>query len=153
VPGGYYVVALIETRTSEADTLYKLKQVNITDMETEEAKTRLIALRDQLESCDTLAADVAELDGVGQADMGELKASELNPQLIGILESTDVGSLSDPVDRPNGAASIMVCSREATGSGIPTRDEIEDRLMDQQLAQASRRALRDINRKATIVVR
>jgi len=29
VPGGYYVVALIETRTSEADTLYKLKQVRI----------------------------------------------------------------------------------------------------------------------------
>jgi len=153
VPGGYYVVALIETRTSEADTLYKLKQVNITDVETEEAKTRLIALRDELTSCETLVEDVAEIDGVNQADMGELKASELNPQLIGILESTDVGSMSDPVDRPNGAASIMVCSREATGSGIPTRDEIENRLMDQQLAQASRRALRDINRKATIVVR
>ena len=153
VPGGYYVVALIETRTSEADTLYKLKQVNITDVETEEAKTRLIALRDELTSCETLVEDVAEIDGVNQADMGELKASELNPQLIGILESTDVGSISDPVDRPNGAASIMVCSREATGSGIPTRDEIENRLMDQQLAQASRRALRDINRKATIVVR
>lgn len=153
VPGGYYVMALLEKKVSEADTLYELKQVNILDVETEEAKTRLIELRDVLKSCDTLSEDVKAHDGVKQADMGELRASELNPQLIGVLESTDIGSLSDPIERPNGAASIMVCSREATGSGIPTRDEIENRLMDQQLAQASRRALRDLNRKATIVVR
>jgi peptidyl-prolyl cis-trans isomerase SurA len=85
--------------------------------------------------------------------MGQLKASELNEQLIETLANTEVGTISDPIERPNGAVSIMVCEREATGSDIPTRDAIEDRLIDQQLAQASRRALRDIRRKATIVVR
>ena len=153
VPGGYYVVALIEKKTSKADTLYKLKQVNILDVEPEDAKNRLIALRDTLTSCDTLSDDVSKLDGVAQADMGELKASELAPQIIETLEKTDVGALSDPIERPNGAASILVCSRQATGADIPTRDDVENRLMDQQLAQASRRALRDIRRQATIVVR
>ena len=38
----------------------------------------------------------------------------------------------------------MVCERQTTGSDIPTRDQIEDRLLDQQLAQASKRALRDL---------
>jgi peptidyl-prolyl cis-trans isomerase SurA len=47
----------------------------------------------------------------------------------------------------------MVCERTATGSDIPTRDAIEDRLFDQQLAQASKRHLRDIRRQATLVVR
>jgi peptidyl-prolyl cis-trans isomerase SurA len=47
----------------------------------------------------------------------------------------------------------MVCSKEITGSDIPTREAIEDRLMDQQLAQASKRHLRDLRRQATIVVR
>jgi peptidyl-prolyl cis-trans isomerase SurA len=47
----------------------------------------------------------------------------------------------------------MVCSRKTTGSDIPTRDQIEDRLMDQQLGQASKRALRDLRRQATLVVR
>ncbi len=153
VPGGIYVVALVEKKISEADTLYKLKQVGIREGSFEEAKARLIALRDTLTSCDSLVEDVAALDGVDQADMGELKASELNPELIDVLASTDVGTISDPIERPTGAASIMVCSREATGSDIPTRDGIEDRLMDQQLAQASRRALRDIRRNATVVVR
>lgn len=153
VPGGYYVVALVEKKISKADTLYKLKQVNILDADPEDAKNRLIALRDTLTSCDTLSDDVSALDGVAQADMGELKASELAPQIIETLEKTDVGALSDPIERPNGAASILVCSRQATGEDIPTRDDVENRLMDQQLAQASRRALRDIRRQATIVVR
>lgn len=153
VPGGYYVIALIEKKVSEADTLYKLKQVSITDRSFEDAKNELVKLRDTLTSCDTLPEDIKALDGVDQADMGELKASELNEQLIDILANTDVGTISAPIERPDGAASIMVCSREATGSDIPTRDDIENRLMDQQLAQASRRALRDIRRKATVVVR
>ena len=153
VPGGVYVVALIETKISKADTLYNLKQVNISDVETEDAKTRLFALKDSLTSCESLEEDVDAVEGVSQADMGELKASELTPELIDILAATDVGSLSDPIARPNGAASIMVCSRSATGEDIPTRDDVENRLMDQQLAQASRRALRDIRRKSTVVVR
>ncbi len=153
VPGGVYVVALVETKISKADTLYNLKQVNISDVETEEAKTRLFALKDTLKSCESLEEDVDAIEGVNQADMGELKASELAPELIDILAATDVGTLSDPIERPNGAASIMVCSRAATGEDIPTRDDVENRLMDQQLAQASRRALRDIRRKSTVVVR
>ena len=38
VPGGVYVVALIETKVSQADTLYKLKQVTV-EAETEAAKS------------------------------------------------------------------------------------------------------------------
>lgn len=152
VPGGVYVVALVEKKISEADTLYKLKQVTVED-ETEAAKSRLIALRGELTSCDTLDDDVDALEGVVAADMGELKSSDLTDPIVEALERTDVGGLSDPFDRPDGATSIMVCKRQTTGSDIPTRDQIEDRLLDQQLAQASKRALRDLRRQATLVVR
>jgi peptidyl-prolyl cis-trans isomerase SurA len=93
------------------------------------------------------------MEGVVAADMGELKSSDLTDVIVAALERTDVGGLSDPFDRPDGATSIMVCSRKTTGSDIPTRDQIEDRLMDQQLGQASKRALRDLRRQATLVVR
>jgi len=152
VPGGVYVVALVEKKTSEADTLYKLKQVTV-EAETEAAKSRLIALRDQLTSCETLDDDVETLDGVIAADMGELKSSDLTDPIVEALARTDVGGLSDPFERPDGATSIMVCKRQTTGSDVPTRDQIEDRLLDQQLAQASKRALRDLRRQATLVVR
>jgi len=152
VPGGVYVVALVDKKTSEADTLYRLKQVTV-EAETEAAKARLISLRDDLTSCDTLDDDVDGLDDVVAADMGELKSSDLTEVIVAALERTDVGSLSDPFDRPDGATSIMVCKRQTTGSDIPTRDQIEDRLLDKQLAQASKRALRDLRRQATLVVR
>ena len=152
VPGGVYVVALVDKKVSEADTLYKLKQVTV-EAETEAAKARLIALRDDLNSCDTLENDVKGLDNVAAADMGELKSSDLTEVIVAALEKTDVGGLSDPFERPDGATSIMVCKRQTTGSDVPTRDQIEDRLLDQQLAQASKRALRDLRRQATLVVR
>jgi len=70
VPGGYYVVAMVEKKISEADTLYSLKQVTVKD-ETEAAKSKLVSLRGELNSCETLENDVASLDGVEAADMGE----------------------------------------------------------------------------------
>ncbi|MEP4052078.1 MAG: peptidylprolyl isomerase [Litorimonas sp.] len=152
VPGGVYVVALVDKRISEADTLYKLKQVTV-EAETETAKARLISLRGQLTSCDTLDDDVEAFEDVKAADMGEIKSSDLTDVIVEALGRTDVGGLSDPFDRPDGATSIMVCKRQTTGSDIPTRDQIEDRLLDQQLAQASKRALRDLRRQATLVVR
>ena len=153
VPGGVYVIALIDKKISEAETLYKLRQVSVENEDMDSAKAQLIALRDSLNACDTLKDDVENLEGVSTADMGELKASELSEEILAMLETTDVGGLSDPIERPKGATSIMVCSREATGTDIPTRNEIEDRLIDQQLAQASKRHLRDLRRDATLVVR
>ena len=152
VPGGVYVIALVEKKVSESDTLYKLRQVTV-EAETEAAKARLVSLREELKGCETLEDDVAALEGVNTADMGEIKSSELTDEIVAALANTDVGGLSDPFERPDGATSIMVCKRDATGSDIPTRDQIEDRLLDQQLAQASKRALRDLRRQATLVVR
>ena len=153
VPGGVYVVALIEKKISEADTLYKLKQVIVKNDDKDSAKSTLQSLAKTLKSCETLAEDTESLEGVSSADMGEIKGSDLSEDVLNVLERTDVGGLSEPIERPDGAVSIMVCSREASGSDIPTRDQVEDRLTNQQLAQASKRHLRDLRRKATVVVR
>ena len=153
VPGGVYVVALLDKKISESDTLYTLQQVRLESDDLAAATSRLIALKDTLKSCNTLEDDVEGLDDVSSADMGEIKSSDLSEDVLAILSATDVGALSDPIARPDGAVSIMVCSREASGSDIPTRNEIENRLTDQQLAQASKRHLRDLRRQAAIVLR
>lgn len=156
VPGGVYVIALAEKKVSEIETVYKLKQVNLPvdeDMTIEAAKAKLTEARSVELSCDTLVTDIKQIEGLKQADMGELKAGDLSEEILERLASTDVGALSDPIETPSSVASILVCERRTSGSNIPTRDEIEDRLMDQQLAQASKRHLRDLRRKASIVVR
>lgn len=153
VPGGVYVVALLGKQISESDTLYTLRQVTVEADDFDAASARLATLRETLSDCDTLSDDIEGLEGVTTADMGQLKASEMGEPMVETLSGTEVGVLSEPIERPDGATSIMICEREATGSEIPTRDSVEDRLMDNQLAQASRRHLRDLRRKATISVR
>lgn len=156
VPGGVYVIALVDKQISETETLFKLKQVNYlaeTQDEKDAAKGKLLALQDNITDCDTLSADVDEFEDLRYADMGELKTSDLAEDILAKLAETDVGALTDPIETPQGVASILVCNRSTSGSNVPTRDEIEDRLMDQQLAQASKRHLRDLRRNATIVLR
>lgn len=156
VPGGVYVVALLDTQTSESETFYKLKQVNIpgdTPEAVGAAMTQLVAYKDKLTSCDTLSDDAEAIEGLNYADMGEVKAGDVNEAILGALAATDVGSLSEPIETPGGAVAIMVCDRDVRGSNVPTRDEVENRLMDQQLASASKRHLRDLRRNATISVR
>ena len=156
VPGGVYVVALLDTQTSESETFYKLKQVNI-PADTPEtigaAMTQLVAYKDKLTSCDTLSDDADAIEGLNYADMGEVKSGDVNEAILGALAATDVGSLSEPIETPGGAVAIMVCDRDVRGSNVPTRDEVENRLMDDQLASASKRHLRDLRRNATISVR
>jgi len=153
VPGGFYVIALIDKKISESETLYNLRQVTVENEDREAAMVELKSLKSKLNSCNTVVEDIEVMEDVSTAAMGEIKSSDLSPEIVEKLETTEIGGLSDPIERSNGATSIMVCDKELTGSGIPTRKQIEDGLTDEQLAQASKRLLRDIRRKATLVIR
>lgn len=156
VPGGVYVIAKLEERVSTSETVYKLKQVNLpAEDETalNAAIDRLTALKPSLNNCKTLADDIKSVEGLKTVDMGEVKDSDMSEEISAVLTSTGVNELSTPIRTPAGAVALMVCERNVTGSNIPTRTEIEERLMDQQLAQASKRHLRDLRRQATIMMR
>lgn len=156
VPGGVYVLALLEKQINEAENVYKLKQVNVPvnlDQDLEAAKAILAEAKNIDLSCDTLASDIKAVDGLRQADMGELKEGDLSEQILEKLQGVNVGGMTAPIETPSSVASVIVCDKQVSGTNIPTRDEVENRLMDQQLAQASKRHLRDLRRKATIVVR
>ncbi len=156
VPGGVYVIGLMEKKVSESEAFYKLKQINYKfeeDNELPDARTALAAASDAIQSCDTLADDIKPVDGVEWTDMGEIKASDLTDQILELLGKTNVGEVSEPLTIPNALVSIVVCERDVRGSNVPTRDEVEDRLLAQQEAQASKRHLRNLRRQATIVTR
>ena len=156
VPGGVYVVALLEKNEDEADTVYRLRQINIpnADITDPDAVVAQFAdYRTRFTSCDTLEDDVAEVEGLATADMGEIKASDMQEEILSRVSPLEAGQLSEPIQTPQGVVALMVCSREVTGKSIPTRQEVEDRLIDQQIAQASKRHLRDLRRQASIVTR
>ena len=156
VPGGVYVIALIDKQVSTAETFYTLKQINyIMDNESEipEARVAIKEATAAFKSCDTLSADIAGISGIANNTMGEVKATEMTEEILELLGKTDVGSVSEPMTTPNALISLIVCDRQVKGSNIPTRDQVENRLLSQQEAQASKRHLRDLRRKATIVTR
>ena len=151
-PGGYYVVAVVDKQISESDTTFRLRQINMTkaDGATED---QFRGFKTRFESCETLAEDIEEIEGLNTADMGEIKASEMTEDIRALISGLTEGQLSDPISTGEGVVALMVCSSEVSGKGIPTRDQIEERLIDQQLAQASKKHLRDLRRQAAIVTR
>ena len=48
---------------------------------------------------------------------------------------------------------IIVCGRETGGGGLPSREEISERLREQELTMLSDRYLRNLRREATIITR
>ncbi len=157
VPGGVYVIAVIDKRISKPDTLYQLQQIRSEiDPDNggfETAKARVNTALAVVTSCDTLKNTLDDIDGVDNLDMGELKQTEMNDLIINALEGVEAGQGSKPVEGPGVAVSFFVCSKSLTGENIPTRKQIEDRLIDQQVAQASKRHLRDLRRDAAISIR
>jgi len=151
-PGGYYVVAVLDKQVSEADTNFRLRQINMSaaDGGTED---QFRGFKTRFTSCDTLADDIEEVPNLNTADMGEIKASEMTDDIRSLISGLTEGQLSDPIVTEQGVVALMVCSAEVSGKGIPTRDQIEDRLIDQQMAQASKKHLRDLRRQAAIVTR
>ncbi len=153
VPGGVYVVVLRDKRQSESESVYKIKQVRVaTDNDAAKgaAETAIRSLATTSVTCDSLDDSADAIDGASVVDMGEVKSSAVGGPVLKILEETEVGSLSDPISAPNGVMALMVCDLKVQGAGIPTRDEVEDRITEQQIAQSSKRYLRDIRRGATI---
>ena len=156
VPGGVYVLAIRDVRTSSAETYYTLSQINyqLTDISQDTAaRTALRLASAKVESCDSLAKDVADIEGVASNEMGEIKASDLTETILEALADTNVGDVSDPLEAGDRLVALVVCNREVRGSNVPNRDQVEDRLLSQQEAQASRRHLRNLRRDATIVTR
>ena len=153
VPGGVYVVAVVDKRVSESDTTYRLRQINAQGTDSDALEAQFRGYKTVFTSCDTLEEQADAIPGVDSADMGEVKASEMDEQILSRLSDLSENQLSDPIVTPQGVVALMVCGAEVSGTGIPTRNEVEDRLLDQQLAQASRKHLRDLRRKASIVTR
>ena len=156
VPGGVYVIALADKRISTSEIFYTLSQINYEmedQSELDAAKSVLKTASEAAKSCDTLDKDVKDIDGIGSREMGEIKAEDLTEDIMAVLNATNVGEVSTPLVVGNSVISLMVCKRDVRGSGIPSRDDVENRLLNQQESQASRRHLRDLRRKATIVSR
>jgi peptidyl-prolyl cis-trans isomerase SurA len=157
VPGGVYVIVLVDKRISNPDTLYNLQQIRSEISEDnggfDAAKARVEQALTVVTSCNTMKDSLDDMDDVTHMDMGELKETEMNELIANALNGVEVGQGSAVIEGPGTAVSFFVCEKSLTGENVPTRNQVEDRLIDQQIAQASKRHLRDLRRDAAITLR
>jgi peptidyl-prolyl cis-trans isomerase SurA len=89
-------------------------------------------------------------------NLGDTKLSDLSPEIQKALASTHPGDVAMPFVSEAGVEIIARCDKRVvttTAYVIPTRNQVEEQLFDQQISAFARRYLRDLKRDANIQVR
>ena len=154
VPGGYRIIALIDRREGAAVEQLTLRQITLPASRIdEESRSRLEREVSELEGCEGVEPAADRIDGAISTDLGTIGANAVVPRIRDALSGLEPGDATDLVETAAGLQVFVLCDREIGGAGIPSPDQIEDQLINQQLSLLSRRWLRDVRREATIDIR
>lgn len=156
---GVYVILLRAKRAGAGADMLTLKQIavalpaNATADQVEAARRKLVALKGEITGCANLEKAAAKVDGVVSGDLGEADVKDLRPDFRDAAADLQVDQVSNPVRTEVGLHLIAVCGRRQSGVALPSRDEVEAHLQDEQLSLIARRYLRDLRNSATIETR
>jgi peptidyl-prolyl cis-trans isomerase SurA len=157
VSDGVYILQLREKRSGGGKLTVSLKQAAIR-LPSDAAQDKVDAATKTLVAFKTSSnATCADLEAKAKADgdivagdLGSSDLADLAPDFRTPAENLPLNQFSDPIRTPVGLHLIMVCSRQETQAKTLNKDEIENRLYNEQLAMLSRRYLRDLRNSATI---
>ena len=153
-PGGVYILAVRDKRAGvERASVTKIVLRQVTAPKQTRAQFERVLRR--IPGCDGLEPAVAPINGATVTDLGEATESDLSTEVRGHIEGVRDGAASQIYDTPDGAAltALVVCARQSAGGGVPTRNEVENRLYEQELTMLSQRYLRNLRRDSTIITR
>jgi peptidyl-prolyl cis-trans isomerase SurA len=148
---GIYIVALRELRAGQNPKVAErvsLRQVTAPRGE----RTPLEKAVRSIANCADLDRAMATVKGGGVVDLGDAPVSELSDEVTKRIAGLKAGEASAVYDSGENVSALVVCSRETSTDG-PSRQEVEDRLYDQELAMLSQRYLRNLRRESTIINR
>ena len=152
--GGIYVIALTGKREPTDPT-----KSTILDMEQfiargEGSTAKLEALKAKAPTCGDLTKAMEAVEGVTRTPMKNVGISQIAPQYRAPLEGLTANQSTNIIDTADGAKMVFfVCGTRSGDADLPSRDEIKDRLFNQELALVAERYLRDLKREATVVRR
>jgi peptidyl-prolyl cis-trans isomerase SurA len=165
VPGGYDIVTLYRKREIGNDlaTILNVRQAflpftsrldpaNPTDQQ-KETLTKAEQLSATAHSCDAVEAAGKAAGSIRPPNPGAIQLDNVPPTMRNVLEKLPDGKASGPLVSEDGILVIMVCSREQKNLGIPSREELAQRLLNERIELASRQLMRDLHRRATLDLR
>ncbi len=152
--GGIYIIALTGKREPSDPT-----KSTILDMEQfiargEGSTAKLEALKAKAPTCGDLTKAMAAVEGVTRTPMKNVGISQIAPQYRAPLEGLTANQSTGIIDTADGGKMVFfVCGTRSGDADLPSREEIKDRLFNQELALVAERYLRDLKREATVVRR
>jgi peptidyl-prolyl cis-trans isomerase SurA len=96
-----------------------------------------------------------KMTGTVYMDLGDAKLSDLSPQIQAAMKNTKPGEAAPPFLDEAGVELIGRCDKRVevkTAYVMPTRQQVEDQLFQNQIATLARRYLSDLKRDANIQV-
>ena len=88
------------------------------------------------------------------SDPGEVRLETIpGAGLRQVLSTLPIGHASQPLVSEDGILVVMVCSREEKNLGLPSKQELTDRILNDRVELASRQLMRDLQRRALLDVR
>ena len=154
VPGGFQIVALIDRRDGQVIEQLTLSQITIPSSRvTDENRAALGRAAARINSCEGLDEAMSDVEGAFVTNLGDVGANALVPTIRDALGGLEPVAATPVLDTAAGAQIFVLCDKALTGPGVPSADQIENQLINQQLSLLSRRWLRDLRRDATIEIR
>jgi len=164
---GYYILAIKDTRNVAAPQNDPKGGVDMRQIivpldayasaeAAKRARDQLIAAAAKTKGCNNLESAFSGVAGAKVVDIGHRPISSLPPPFQPLVAKLAPGSVStNPLRTNEGWVTLAVCGREveqeASGApGIPTENDVKERLFEQQMSMMSRRYLRDLRRDAVI---
>lgn len=162
VPGGLSIVTLRGKRAIGQDvaTMMKLRQAFFLFSSPLDPARPTEQQRQVLEQARKLSATATSCDAIEEAnraagtgrpsDPGDVRLETISPALRSVVEKLPVGKPSGPLVAQDGIAVVMVCSKDTRNLGIPTRQELNERILGERIELASRQLMRDLQRRALV---
>lgn len=160
---GFYIVALRAMQTGTgADPMrdqYQLMQVLLpltqdADAQAVSRRAREVnEFRNSISSCDDAEQQIKKYVSGVASPRQQAIAGQLDPRIRQAIAGVPVGKASEPIRSDRGVEMIVVCGHRAAEGEMPTREQIDSTLFEQQLSMMSRRHLRDLRRDAVVVYR
>jgi peptidyl-prolyl cis-trans isomerase SurA len=166
VPGGLSIVTLRGKREIGRDpaTMVSVRQVflpfptrldpNAPTAQQQQVLEQARRLSGSAKTCDEIEAANKASGGKRPSDPGEIRVEGVAvPALHQILATLPVGKASQPLVADDGVAVLMICNREQRNLGVPSKEELSDRILNERVELASRQLMRDLQRRAVINLR
>jgi peptidyl-prolyl cis-trans isomerase SurA len=113
-------------------------------------------IRNGFSGCANLKDMSAKMRGTVFMDLGNVKPSDLSPEIQKALAQTHPGEVAQPLLSAAGIELIARCDKRVevqTAYVVPTREQVEEELFNQQISALAQRYMRDLKRDADVEVR